>query len=155
MTVCIFLSDNFRGGETRFYKQTPEQLHLNEQLTQLTPSACVVPEVGKALIFYHGASAKSALHSSSSVSSNDGAAVESVKYVLQTDVMYTVPWTQSRPPPLPVSAIGLQSACGGSSTEKKQRREDRAVVFADRLRKKRAAGDMRGEDSGRGPSARF
>ena len=66
-TFMIYLNDGFKGGETNFYDLAKGELRLR---------LAVHPEVGKALVFWHGQ-----LH--------EGAPVrQGRKYVVRSDVMY-------------------------------------------------------------------
>lgn len=66
LTFMVYLNDEFQGGETRFYDENRE-LHVS-----------VRPQRGKALVFAHRQ-----LHEGAPV-------IEGRKYVLRTDVMYTI-----------------------------------------------------------------
>lgn len=68
LTLLIYLSDDFTGGETIFYNKT-----------KCLPIAKVKPKLGQILIFEHRQ-----LHEGSPVLSGQ-------KYVLRTDVMYKHP----------------------------------------------------------------
>jgi ubiquitin-protein ligase len=89
MSVLIYLSADFEGGGTTFYAQTADQFSRGDSLDA---SANVRPEVGKALLFFHGPTLKSLVHSGEPVGQNGP------KYVLRSDVMYGVPWQASRAP---------------------------------------------------------
>lgn len=67
LTCLVYLNDDFTGGETRFYGED-----------RSTPRITVVPKRGMALIFVH-----QQLHEGAPV-------VSGRKYVLRTDVMYTL-----------------------------------------------------------------
>ena len=64
LTFLVYLNDNFRGGQTRFYENNG------------TPRLQVEPERGAALVFVHGQ-----LHEGAEV-------IQGRKYALRTDVMY-------------------------------------------------------------------
>lgn len=66
LTLLIYLSERFTGGETTFFDGTEDKLRLK-----------IVPKLGQVLIFDHHQ-----LHSGDPVMSG-------VKYVLRTDVMYS------------------------------------------------------------------
>ena len=66
LTLLIYLSDNFIGGETTFFDKTEDQVRFK-----------VIPKLGQVLVFDHHQ-----LHSGDPVK-------EGIKYVLRTDVMYT------------------------------------------------------------------
>lgn len=66
LTLLIYLSDNFIGGETTFFDQTEDKLRFK-----------VKPKLGQVLVFDHHQ-----LHSGDPV-------IDGIKYVLRTDVMYT------------------------------------------------------------------
>lgn len=65
LTLLIYLSDNFTGGETTFFDQTEDNVRFK-----------VIPKLGQVLVFDHHQ-----LHSGDPV-------LEGIKYVLRTDVMY-------------------------------------------------------------------
>jgi predicted 2-oxoglutarate/Fe(II)-dependent dioxygenase YbiX len=67
LTFMVYLNDEFTGGETRFYGED-----------RTVPRAAVRPECGMALVFAH-----LQLHEGAPV-------VRGRKYVLRTDVMYTL-----------------------------------------------------------------
>ncbi len=71
LSLLIYLSDDFVGGETIFYQDTGMRKPCQE-----TRQAVVVPQQGQVLIFEH-----QQLHEGAPVSSG-------IKYVLRTDVMY-------------------------------------------------------------------
>lgn len=65
LTLLIYLSEDFIGGETTFFDQTEDNIRFK-----------VVPKLGQVLVFDHHQ-----LHSGDPV-------LEGIKYVLRTDVMY-------------------------------------------------------------------
>ena len=66
LTLLIYLSEDFIGGETSFFDQTEDKLRFK-----------VKPKLGQVLVFDHHQ-----LHSGDPV-------IDGIKYVLRTDVMYT------------------------------------------------------------------
>lgn len=67
LTLLIYLSKPLSGGETTFFNQTESDLRFK-----------IVPQIGQVLVFDHHQ-----LHSGDPV-------LDGVKYVLRTDVMYTL-----------------------------------------------------------------
>ena len=65
LTLLIYLSEDFIGGETSFFDQTEDKLRFK-----------VKPKLGQVLVFDHHQ-----LHSGDPV-------IDGIKYVLRTDVMY-------------------------------------------------------------------
>lgn len=65
LTLLIYLSEDFTGGETTFFTKTEDELRFK-----------VKPKLGQVLVFDHHQ-----LHSGDPV-------IEGIKYVLRTDVMY-------------------------------------------------------------------
>lgn len=66
LTLLIYLSDDFTGGETTFFTKTEDELRFK-----------IKPKLGQVLVFDHHQ-----LHSGDPI-------IEGIKYVLRTDVMYT------------------------------------------------------------------
>lgn len=66
LTLLIYLSEDFTGGETTFFNSNEDELRFK-----------VVPKLGQVLVFDHHQ-----LHSGDPV-------IDGVKYVMRTDVMYT------------------------------------------------------------------
>ncbi|HAJ61859.1 MAG TPA: hypothetical protein DCP31_23650 [Cyanobacteria bacterium UBA8543] len=75
LTFMIYLNDGFEGGETRFYFHNDYFVILDPNVV---PNASVVPETGMALCFRH-----EMRHEGASV-------IRGRKYVLRSDVMYTL-----------------------------------------------------------------
>ena len=71
VTFMIYLNDGMTGGETRFFRDAEQAMHGHAYLT-------VQPITGAALVFLH-----SIWHEGAVVHSGE-------KYVLRTDVMYTL-----------------------------------------------------------------
>lgn len=71
LTLLIYLSENFTGGETIFYRDSGMLKPSTD-----TRVACITPMLGQILIFEH-----QQLHEGAPV-------LEGQKYVLRTDVMY-------------------------------------------------------------------
>ena len=65
LTLLIYLSESFIGGETTFFDQTEDKLRFK-----------IIPKLGQVLVFDHHQ-----LHSGDPI-------IDGIKYVLRTDVMY-------------------------------------------------------------------
>ena len=79
LSLLIYLSADFVGGETIFYQDTGMRKPCQE-----TRQALIVPQQGQVLIFEH-----QQLHEGAPVTSG-------VKYVLRTDVMYNHRWAAEK-----------------------------------------------------------
>lgn len=83
LTLIVYLSDDFEGGSTTFFKGSHSTKPIwpwqNDSKT-----AEVVPRAGDALLFWHGPHRHSPLHEGSLVTGGRGK-----KYVLRSDVIYT------------------------------------------------------------------
>lgn len=77
LSLLVYLSADFVGGETIFYQDTAMRKPCLE-----TRQAVVVPQQGQVLIFEH-----QQLHEGAPV-------ISGIKYVLRTDVMYKHRWAQ-------------------------------------------------------------
>lgn len=81
LTMLLYLNDNFEGGHTTFFVPSATVGVLNTQ--------AIIPRMGCITFFPHGDTNASLLH--------EGSAVEKgTKYILRTDVLYTLPETEWR-----------------------------------------------------------
>jgi len=113
VTVIVYLSEDFKGGETTFFMPGKNRQRRNRDWRDNYDQVKVTPQTGNALIFMHGRSPLSPLHEGTLVR-------EGVKYVLRTDVMYMY----SREP-----ADGKEGKQGAGEVEKE---EEPAVAPAKR-----------------------
>ena len=76
LTFLIYLNEGFEGGTTTFYTPSPEVGVMNTR--------GVVPRTGTVLVFPHGGTSGSLVHEGSAVHSG-------VKFVVRTEVLYSLP----------------------------------------------------------------
>jgi len=76
LTIVLYLNDDFRGGETKFYLPSGQR---GQYSVHDSPA-----KRGAALCFFHGNHPLSPLHEGSLVH-------EGVKYIIRSDVLYLLP----------------------------------------------------------------
>lgn len=82
LTVVLYLNEDMEGGHTNFYSPAPLQGHIEAR--------GVSPRLGAALVFPHGGSAGSLVHEGSAVT-------RGAKYIIRTEVLYTIPGHTAAP----------------------------------------------------------
>ena len=89
MTAVFYLNDDMEGGNTVFYTPSAKP--------GVIESRGVAPRAGSVLLFPHGGSAGSLVHEGGALSRGE-------KYIIRTDVLYTIPGHAARAPEAPPAA---------------------------------------------------
>jgi hypothetical protein len=87
LTFLIRLNDNFKGGATTYFTPSVDVGYLD--------ALPICPLMGDVLVFPHGDTKGTLLHEGSAVIDTDGLLADA-KYVIRTEVLYTIPGHQRK-----------------------------------------------------------